>query len=93
MKKWFLFYSSEDSQQKLQQAVGELEMSINQIDKNSAKLVEKLIPCHTGVRTFCDSHRFSWPLCDMTPEQFKKYQEDQQNRRGGFGGPRGPRQQ
>ena len=29
----------------------------------------------------------------LTPEQFKKYQEDQQNRRGGFGGPRGPRQQ
>ena len=29
----------------------------------------------------------------MTPDQFKKYTEDQQNRRGGFGGGRGPRQQ
>lgn len=30
----------------------------------------------------------------MTPEQYKKYTEAQQNRRGGFGGgPRGPRQQ
>ena len=30
----------------------------------------------------------------MTPEQFKKYTEDQQSRRGGFGGgQRGPRQQ
>lgn len=33
MKKWYLFYSSEDSQQKLQQAVGEMQIPINQIDK------------------------------------------------------------
>ena len=32
MKKWYLFYSSEDSQQKLQQAAGELQASINQVD-------------------------------------------------------------
>ena len=33
MKKWYLFYSSEDSQQKLQQAVGKMQIPINQIDK------------------------------------------------------------
>lgn len=32
MKKWYLFYTREDSQQKLQQVVGELQASINQID-------------------------------------------------------------
>ena len=43
MKRWYLFYTTQISSQRLQQLVNDLYLSTNHIDKNFTSLVEK---CH-----------------------------------------------